>query len=317
MKKKHCIGGIIIIIAFLLIFYKSNTNRISDDTLDKKRSIHVSSQKQTRTPATIEDKISKIVKKDNVYLQIYGKVIDQDHKPVDNATVNYSIRKIVSSLGHFDLKITKHSTLSDQDGCFHISDPACELIEINEITKDSYRRTSNTYASVKNSDENKPFMFDSNQPVLHMLISDSIPSIKNEPINRYYRVKWNQGATRIPLGKDVGSIYIIANRTRLDDSVDNFAWSIDIAMNGLDMLLRDKSDFPIAPSENYKKSYHFGFSPNDKDWDSGIDKAFYFITKTGMHALINVSIAANSDENSTNNCIISLKVNREGGRIFE
>jgi hypothetical protein len=114
----------------------------------------------------------------------------------------------------------------------------------------------------------------------------------------------------------------LAKREKPSDTKRNFPWSIDVAMNGLDLIVkeastREKHSYNIAPTVGYQKSYHFESSKDPDAWKDGIENEFFFITKAGHYAKITVILRASSDPTDDFDCRITLKVNRNGGRIFE
>jgi hypothetical protein len=321
MNKKYFFGMICILIALVVLLYnKKSTSGIASSTSNE--TLHTQTNNSDHYLQSQEDKIKQVVKNANTSLQLYGKVVDQDNNPLSDVTVTYSIREVVNLGGWFDLNDTKHIMTTDQDGRFYVSHNKCSKIFIDKVEKIGYRASSLVGVSIDEMSSTLAHAFDSNQPVILMLVSESIPIIKDERIEEYYSVKWNEGSTRIPLGRDVGSIFVLAKRDKPSDSKRDFPWSIDVAMNGLDLIVkevttREKHSYNIAPTDGYQKSYHFESSKDTDAWKDGIENEFFFITKAGHYAKISVTLRASSDPMDDFDCRITLKVNRNGGRIFE
>ena len=64
------------------------------------------------------------------------------------------------------------------------------------------------------------------------------------------------------------------------DSKRDFPWSIDVAMDGHDLIVkeattREKHSYNIAPTDGYQKSYHFESSKDPDAWKDGIENEFF------------------------------------------
>jgi hypothetical protein len=181
--------------------------------------------------AMVKEKCIAFAKANNAPIAFYGRVVDQDSKPLQGVAVEYYVTAIplIPVLWGPD-ETTNGSCITDQNGLFSVEGKRGVSLGVSSLIKAGYRESGyyeqgharyEPYGSqrhIPNRDKAVEFM----------LIRDDLPKAK-EAYDKRLRLKWNADTTIADLGADIGKLELTASRSGRDSSntMKKFEWGYE------------------------------------------------------------------------------------------
>ena len=279
-------------------------------------------------------KRSEMIKKhDDMWrtpITFYGKVVDQDDKPVDQASIDYSITDM-SPDGR-----TMRKTFSGSDGFFLISGVQGNNM-IVRVSKEGYLQPTSsrrgfTYGGmaggrgIHKPDPQAPEVFRlqrKGEPAALIKFGQDVllpPDGSLVPYSFLTGGKAKAGKENILLGMRVN-----LDPVRPDGRHD---WEVHLEVPGGGLQLTEHQLPTRAPTSGYLPAFSKSFSPNDVAWQGQWKASFYLKTQEGHFAVVFlhfipygdrfVSVQGSYNPDGSNNLqydanwVIKTKTNRDG-----
>jgi hypothetical protein len=265
---------------------------------------------------------------DNMPIQFFGKIEDQNGVPVQGATVRVSVTSYLEdasvqwATGGGETVDQLIDLVTDESGYFVLNGVRGRSLDINSITKVGF----------KDVPKHRSYTYGERHGVRHT------PDPHRPDVFRILR----QGETE-PLIRTVGAAWMFADkkygidlmtgkfRDAVGDESSHLVLSIQIdpspkgrkdwtvfveAPRGGIIAFEDDFDFMLeAPEEGYNESIEWGMSKDDPKWTSRLSRNIFFRSNDGsVFAAINVQIYVGSDKV---NVELTSVVNPRGSRNLE
>lgn len=289
-------------------------------------SINSPSIQQSRMPAV--DRVQKLrasVDSMNVPIAFWGKVVDQDGKPLAGAKVKIGIRKwfVTVTLGA-EAKNIRHEFVTGSDGIFTVSEPSGDVVSIEEISKEGYELSSKM---VRAFNYGRGSVANPDNPALFAMWK------RGEPQNllkfdKDLRIPYDGTPVTFDLLKgtrDVGAnisgdLRITLLRTPLKIQLgrrENYDWTATIeAPNG--EVIESVDEFMYrAPENGYSAKIEIKMSASDPLWSPNKSVALYFKSRSGQcYGRAIVEFRTGSDQPTTG-FTLKTAINSSGSRSVE
>lgn len=244
--------------------------------------------------AELREKGAALAKRSNTPIAYFGKVVDQDGKPLQGVAIEYTVTAIPmmpSLWGPDDKK--KGECVTDQNGLFSIDGEHGVSLTIKALKKSGYRESGYYEQAGVRYEPYSPerHMPDRDKPVEFMLIRDDLQKAE-EALSQQIRFNWNAESTILALGPNVGKLELTASRTGRDktDTVKKFAWEVKMHTIGFNLVKLPDENARIAPLEGYGTNARVGFSPEEKTWKSEVSERYAILTDSGIYGLMDLSV---------------------------
>ena len=249
----------------------------------------------------------------NIPIVFYGRVLDQDSKPLVGVEVNPEVTRATNLVEHYSgtNAVTKCPTvITDTYGQFSLQGQRGFLLTF-QLSKEGYRsRGGGASFDRRLPSCHKP---DRNNPVEFTLISSYIPKAR-KVLSERQRFAWNSGLVTVDLGAKIGQLLVLPTRRRDKPSeIRNFAWNIELRAKGFGLAVIKDAAQVLAPTQGYLADYHDGALATDKPWNSGIHKKFAIRTAGNQYGILELEIDSYGDDDKTS-CWITLYLNESGSR---
>ncbi len=239
-------------------------------------------------------------------IEIYGRVVDQDGRPLKGVQVVPRIHRSLSNaqrlLGMSDF-VEGSPVHTDGNGGFTISGYKGFTVAF-KLSKVGYRDCGggiNAQPGFSQPGFPTGYKPDPDRPVEYMMIRSDMPPNKCVA-DRKFRIPWNRGAISLDLGKEVGFLVVEPTRVR-DDPVmkRGFDWSIKHTTKGFDLmpLGERQPELRVAPTAGYQTTFTAGAKAADAEWISGINRTFAIRTTADRYGTMEVGVGSYDDENQT------------------
>jgi hypothetical protein len=332
MKKPKVLIVLALIIAalFSIVFWGSSKKRHSSFQNEANPEPAIETDKPPvidRDP--IEQKKREYVKKQadqmelgiqqaNVPIEFWGKVIDQDSKPLESVNIQYRIQQPRMI---WDSNSTVMSITTNSLGGFHITGEKGSSFSFESFRKDGYRTAVGqgmTFAYSNGSAKHTP---DKSNPKVYTLIKeDEIQGLV--AFSRQLLLAWDGVPVRYNLrtGKfdPSGEIQITTRRGKIegDERQARYDWSCKIeAINGgIIETLREKAY--LAPENDYENFWECGDMATNPQWRiAKSDVHLIFRLANGNYGRLELDV--NAEIKSKISGRISSYLNPSGGRLLE
>lgn len=247
----------------------------------------------------------------------YGRVLDQDSKPLEGVEVRPEVQQVLGRakrLAGVPEFVKCPPVHTDANGLFTISGYKGITLTF-ALHKEGYRR----YGGAANYQPGFPqpgfphgFEVNSGRPVeFKMIRSDMPPNLC--VLDKQFRIAWNKGPITIDLGESVGKLTIIPSRRRdVPNKNNGFDWSVSLTASGFDLvplasIEGNKPELRLAPTEGYTPTFIAGAKAGDAPWLSGINRIFAIKTERNRYGTMEIDVGSYDDETRTGfNVIIYL-----------
>jgi len=259
-----------------------------------------------------------MVRSENHSLNIYGKVVDQNGKPVVGANVEGGTT-LAKDFLHTSSEA--HYTMTDSNGCFKflgLHGIGIGIRPQKEGYEFSSRSTHNSQLPSEQCGDNRP---DPNNPVVFTMWKLKGP----EPM------KYAEFRSRIPYdgttavfdltnGKKNSNgnmrITLLRNPLEVRRGKDHFDWTFKLEIPGGGLLPENDSYPNWAPENDYQAVFVKTVNATDSPWQARFIQNFYFKDAGGNYGRLFVDVTADSDTADTG-IRLELWINPAGSRNLE
>ena len=344
MKIKQSVAGILVLILLIIFFlwylHPSSPSSTPSPEANKQFSNRPPDEKAVRAPtsplprgatnpagphlAELTQKFEEEMRADPSYqfkvpIRFYGKVLDQDEKPVSEVSVSFEWNTLDQTNG---LVAAKAGTKSDSQGLFSLEGqkgtPLCVILSKIGYYTPKENPGCFEYAQPYAVNYHIP---DPNNPVVFRLRrrGTSEPLVKGEklfgfkPDGTQYYVNLLTGKKSMdPTGEWDLSINVTRSAVNSDRKFDWFA-TIDASNGG---LIETNDDFAFVAPESGYQPIHITQNASDAAWQSGIKARFFVKSRDGkIYSRIETEITPDYNENAAIN--MKYFVNPSGSRNLE
>ncbi len=270
--------------------------------------------------AVVKEKSIAFVKSNNVPIAFYGRVVDQDSKPLEGVVVNFYVTAIpVIPVPWGPSDTTEGSCVTDQNGLFSVEGKRGVGFGVTSLRKTGYRESGyyeQGHARYEPHGSERPFP-DGDKPVDFTLIREDLPKAE-EVYDKRLRLNWNAEKTTVDLDQSIGKLEFAATRTGRDvtNSTKTFEWEVKIQAIGFTMTKLPNANERIAPLEGYGPNARVGFSPDEKSWLLRPDISYAIRTNRGAYGLMKLSIYSDGNNDGMSGSI-TIYLNKSGSRNID
>jgi len=262
-------------------------------------------------------RLMRMLLESNAKIEFYGRVIDQEGKPLKGAKVSYNIQMAGDLQPQFGLQRKDEGVVySSDDGTFQILKKKGMTLDISTIELDGYREVrggaTRGYNFGSGSEQHTP---DSSRPVDFLLIDTHVP----KPLVTSFKLafKWDAKPVSAPVENSGAVIVFVPKRNRPPGEIRNFDWSFEISVAQGEILRLPKDAALIAPLNGYQKLLSYGSLANDPKWSDGIgQEVLVFRTQDGKYGRIEIDLYVDREIDSTA-AYVTVYFNPSGGRNLE
>jgi hypothetical protein len=204
------------------------------ESIDPKRFKEPTTQEERE--AEVKEKSMAFAKANNAPIAFYGRVVDQDGKPLQGVGVDYSVGAIPLIPTPWGPDKTKDgSSVTDQNGLFAVEGERGVRFGVHSLRKTGYRESGyyqqgHVRYEPYDSQRHVP---DRGKPVEFVLIRSDLPRAE-KMFDRQLQLNWSGGATIEELGPDIGKLEFTASRTGWDarNTLKKFEWVANMRATG-------------------------------------------------------------------------------------
>lgn len=312
MKQKSFIIGIgILIVAFALWWISSrrdqppavvvrapSTPRAEEKSID---GAPLPPPQQQSAEGRYDEQVRGAVGLINKQLRFWGKVVDQDGKPLAAVAIKYSARAAyLPQFASIGTKDHYGSTVSREDGSFYIDAGEGDSLGIYELHKLGYRLAQNTKTGFTYAGSPETHRPNPERPVEFVMYQEAAVEQLIHYSHRF-DVPPNGVPVAIDLaagkGSEEGGFRVTLWRDPEKFRRGHpFPWSAKIEVVGGGLLQGDESKPFIAPKEGYQASVEYSFQPKNFDWEAGFEggirNMYYVRTADGNYARVQIQLDA-------------------------
>lgn len=261
----------------------------------------------------------------NAPITFYGKVIDQDNKPLAGVKVNLEIFVgYMTSATTGEMKRDKVTLETDENGQFTLKNVKGHSVTVLSVEKNGYELSQKSNWFFAYSSSSEIFHPDSSNPVILTMWKRSgvEPLIIGKkfygiiPDGRVYTIDFLQ-QKKIEGADAPGDIRV--QITRPFDAIPRlkYDWSFSIeAING-GLIPTDDEFLYRAPDEGYQPKYEFTMSTNSLSWsEENKRKQFYLRSRDGeVYGALIIDVLSHYNDKSIFN--VRYFINPAGSRNLE
>jgi hypothetical protein len=283
--------------------------------------------KSTKEPETkeeyeamVKEKSIAFAKRNNAPIEFYGRVVDQDDKPLEGVAVDFNVTAIpmIPVLWGPDER-TKGSCVTDQNGLFSVEGKRGVSLGVTSLRKTGYRESGyyeqgharyEPYGSQKHIPNR-------DKAVKFMLIREDLPKAE-EAYDKRLRLNWNAENTVVDFGQVIGKLEFSASRTGRDasDTMKKFEWEVKMRAIGFTLTKLESKNERMAPLAGYSSSDRIGFSPDEKTWKLRSEESYAIRTDRGTYGLMNLSVYGDGDDGGMSGSV-TVYLNKSGARNID
>lgn len=270
--------------------------------------------------ALVKEKSMAFAKRNNVPIAFYGRVIDQDGKPLEGVAVEYTVTAIPMIPVPWGPSETKNETcVTDQNGLFAVEGKRGSGLDITGLAKQGYRKSGYYQQADVHYEPHDPqrYIPDRNKPIDLMMIRDDLPKAE-KVFEKQLKLNWDATIIIESFGPNVGKLEFTANRTGRDcnNTTKQFEWEVKMRAEGFTMMKLPNENERMAPLVGYTSNGRVGFSPDEKGWESAPDESYAILTDSGNYGLMNLKIYAGRDDGRVSGRVMVF-LNKSGARNID
>lgn len=255
----------------------------------------------------------------NVPINFWGKVVDQNGKPLERVDITYRIQQPRAMWD--SNSIVKH-ILTDSNGDFFITGDKGSSFGIKTFEKEGYQKTKGQVVSFTYSDNSERYVPDINNPKVYTLIEKN--KIQNLiKSSKQLRLNWDGIPVQYNLetGRFEGSgeIQITALRGEIKGQgrEARYDWSFKVeALNG-GIIETTREAAYLAPQKGYKPIWEYAILSSDPKWvyrKKG-DTFLFFKLANGNYGRLEIDFSAEFGRRVSGR--VNSYLNPSGGSILE
>lgn len=270
--------------------------------------------------AMVKKKSIAFAKQNNAAIAFFGRVVNQDGKPLQGVAVNYTVTAIpmIPVLWGPDER-TKGSCVTDQNGLFSVEGKRGVSFGVTSLRKTGYRESGyyeqgHARYEPYGSQRHIP---DRSKPVEFMMICDDLPKAE-KVFDKQLELNWNATTITENFGSDFGKLEFTASRTGRDanNTTKKFEWEVKMRAVGFTMMKLPNENGRIAPLVGYASNGRVGFSPDEEGWKSAPDESYAILTDSGTYGLMNLKIYAGREDGRVSGRV-TVYLNKSGARNID
>lgn len=271
----------------------------------------------------------------NVPIELWGRILDQDGKPIADAWVTFSVRSWPFIRRHLLLegRFERGDTVSGFDGVFSIRNYKGDCLTIESITKPGFELATKRHLSFEF--QQSGFRSKRENPLIYTMLADSVgvaerlkefqfnTRISCDGIPTVFDVNGTKQEGELTRGGDI-RITLERSPRLVSTGSRDFDWKarIEIVDGGLvlhnsSLRMLEAEEFSmmyLAPEGGYVPSYEIALNRNDPDWAPRKAVSFFFRNRNGQHygrAVLEIDAAYTEDRTGF---FLSGAVNPTGSR---
>jgi len=266
--------------------------------------------------------LRKQMESQNVPVEFYGEVIDQDGRSLSDATVRVKVRhwNVVTPVAFgAEGQMIPFEKQTGADGRFEITGPTGDAFDLESVEKDGYELDPSTkrgYGSLAGSFTD-PIIFKMWSTNIHEQLITGKKSFPIIPDGRPYIIDLTKGT--IAESGD-GNLKVWVKRPAQVGFAQKFDWSCEVApINGGILQEPDtSSSMYLAPTNGYKASFQYQQKVGSGWGDSTGTQRFYVMLDNNGHVFGQVSLELFAYYNDQTPGLIRIQyaVNPSGSRIL-
>lgn len=276
------------------------------------------------------EEIKIMAEKQNVPINFWGKVVDQDEHPVSDVSVKAQVSSPeVRNLAYGTASFHEYNLKTDPNGLFALINARGDILTVTALEKENYRSPPVFQKSFEYGVGQK-FIASSNQPFVFKLLDAS--TLTDEPVVQFNRRStircdgtpisintlnndWREGADSI------GDIWLsfVRDPVNLVEHSTNYSWALTIEIPSGGLICSDEDYFFLtkAPERGYVSSYRLSMERSDPNWKRERKLPFYFQLQNGKdygRAMAEIYTWYQGERTAI---VIEGCVNQSGGRVVE
>lgn len=312
MKRKHAffVAGILALVVVLLIWWprraeqtpvarhppKAATNNLSEPVQDK-------STNAATPPPEVTKAMRATILSENIPIQFWGKVVDQDNQPLESVKVKlYTMRGNEYAPGKFNYPVEHRDLTTAADGQFALTDANGYTLTVEALEKEGYRseKLPKRFAYTGRP-EPELFIPEPQKPVVFKMWEKGEPEplVQAEkfygiiPDGRVYTIDL-LNIKKIDGASQQGDLQIKVQRPAGVARNDKYDWSLDIDAIGGGVIETNDEFMDQAPETGYQPRFQLVMNPTNPKWSHRVNKKFYLKSRNGqLYARMEVEVFSN------------------------
>jgi hypothetical protein len=330
MNRRHIIIVSIVLAILALTIWRGCSNspkqltplKLSPDSATEHTGPKANKEPETKEEyeALVKEKSIAFAKRNNTPIAFYGRVVDQDSKPLEGVAVDFYVTAIPTiPVPWGPDKTTKISHITDQNGLFSIKEERGTGLDVTGLSKQGYRKSGYYKQANVRYEPHDPqrHIPDRNKPVEFMMIRDDLPKAE-KVLDKQLELDWSSTIITESFGLDVGKLEFIASRMGRDanNTIKKFDWEVKMRAVGFTMTKLPNGNERMAPLLGYVSNGRVGFSPDEKEWKSAPEESYAILTDSGSYGLMNLTIYAGRDDGRVSGRV-TIYLNKSGARNID
>jgi hypothetical protein len=237
-------------------------------------------------------------------IEFFGRVIDQASVPIPDVEVSFKVTQYNRAVPH-DMLERDGKTITDANGVFTIQNVRGNALAIQKLAKNGY----------------VPVGLEPRWYLFALLPTQSGEIFRSEASSPIVYKMWRLGAREelqscnffgeakvdgTPLYSTTGS-GLLAGRLRFvfrrgairTDSPFQYDWSLQVLLEGGDLMQSSDRTMYAAPSDGYQKELSFLMTAANPNWTKGAEIYLYARTAKGNYGRFTITVTGPSDADQT------------------
>lgn len=275
-------------------------------------------QKQLDYDNELVKKMEIGVRNENVPIEFWGKVIDQDGNPLEDVNIQYRIQQ---PRAIWDSHSIVKSIITDSAGCFYIAGEKGSSFSFESFRKNGYRNAGGQKLTFGYSDGTGKYTPDKFKPNVYTLIKeDKIQGLFF--FSRQLLLNWDNVPVRYNLKTgeidSSGEIQITARRGKIvsEGRQARYDWAFRVQAIRGGIIEVSREEAYMAPEKGFKEFWECGYLATDPQWRIARgDIHLSFHLENGNYGRLELNVDAELGSKISGR--ISSYLNPSGGRLLE
>lgn len=270
--------------------------------------------------AIVKEKSIAFAQRNNAPIAFYGRVVDQDGRPLQGVTVGFRVTAIpMIPVPWGPDETSKGSRVTDQNGLFSVEGMRGVSLGVGSFEKSGYRESGFYRQGHVRYEPHSPERHIPNRdtPVEFMLIRDD-QSRAEVAYDKILDFTWNAGPVTLNCGKMVGTIILTPVRNGMNSSnkMQAFEWSVEVRTEGFEIVLLPDSAIRVAPAAGYQPQSHLGFPLDSKKWRARESCSYAIKTSGGNYGIMKLQLAGDGEDGYMSGSV-TIYLNKSGARNID
>lgn len=273
-------------------------------------------------------KYRRALEANNIPIRFFGKVVDQDGRPLVGVNVHIETRVLIEAAPTvLGAEFHKYNLVSDADGLFVLSNARGDTMTVDSIEKEGYELSHNAKMGfLYNRPPTDPSLFipDPARPALFKMWKKR----GAEPIAHHQLSRQGIPCDGTPLtfdlltGKKDGKqsdirVSFWRNPLHIVQDKQKYDWKLVIESTDGGLIRSDDEFMYVAPEDGYQPKIEIAMAATNSNWVIKENASFYLKSRGGKHyARINLQLTTNYEPPPTGLTIESW-LNPNGSRNLE